>query len=193
MDKYLGSWERRLHDSSSTGSWCLPLWPQARSAGGSRRVLVPHFEGMVSEAACGCFEDTEEFHVRCREGYELHVRGRALHELSRVVNDTLRTSLSRPDPWCCRHSWRCTSRQTAAWRNCVLRSSPSSSGLSIKGGLPLPSVGFFRGSFQGESESSAATFYTVTDSSKFGGGHCCRGAGSENGAISAPSIRSRRG
>ena len=65
-------------------------------------------EGIVFEAACGSFENAEE-------GYELHVRGRTLHELRRVA---------------------------AAWRNCVPRSSPSSSsGLSSKGGLPWPSVG----------------------------------------------------
>ena len=54
---------------------------------------MPESEGMVFEAACGYFENTAEFRVRCLKGYELHVRCRALHELSRVVNDTLRTSV----------------------------------------------------------------------------------------------------
>ena len=48
--------------------------------------------GKLFEAASGCFENTAELRVRFRKGRESRVRGRALHELSRVANDTLRTS-----------------------------------------------------------------------------------------------------
>ena len=43
LDKYLGSWRRPLHDWRFAGSWPLPLWPQARSAGCGRRVLCAWF------------------------------------------------------------------------------------------------------------------------------------------------------
>ena len=33
-----------------------------------RRVSLPDSEGMVFEAACGSFENAEEFHVLYREG-----------------------------------------------------------------------------------------------------------------------------
>ena len=52
-----------------------PLRPQAGE------FSAPDSEGKALETACGCFENAEEFHGRYREGYELHVRGRALHEL----------------------------------------------------------------------------------------------------------------
>ena len=42
---------------------------------------APDSDGVLFEAACGCFEITAEFHVRCRKRHELRVRGRALHEL----------------------------------------------------------------------------------------------------------------
>ena len=72
MNKYAGWRGRSLHVWRVTGSWPLPLWPQARSAGGSREFSETDSEGTGFEGAgCslsspgrGCLENTEEFHVR---------------------------------------------------------------------------------------------------------------------------------
>ena len=95
-DKVRGEDLSRTGDRSMTGGWldrgasrCDPKRGQREVAG---EFSVTDSEGIVFDAVCGCCESEEEFHVRYREGYELRVRGRALHELRRMV---------------------------AAWRNCA--------------------------------------------------------------------------
>ena len=46
---------------------------------------MPDSEGIVFETACGWFENAETVSGRYYAGYELHVRGSALHELRRVA------------------------------------------------------------------------------------------------------------
>ena len=79
----------RGKDLSMTGgsldrgaSRCDPKRGQRQAAS---EFSVPDSEGKVFEGAGCCFENAEEFHGRHREGCELHVRGRALHELRRVA------------------------------------------------------------------------------------------------------------
>ena len=62
----------------------------------ARDFSVLESEGKLFGAACGCFDNTTEFHVRCRKGCELRGRGRALHELSHAMNVTLWASVPSP-------------------------------------------------------------------------------------------------
>ena len=81
--------ERRLHLWRLAGSW-FPQWSQARSAGGSRmRSLCPSPRVCCSRLPAAAVRTRRSSMSVAAKG------GRALHELSRVVIDTLR------NPWCC--------------------------------------------------------------------------------------------
>ena len=90
MDKYLGSWRRPLHELDRGVSRCDPKRGQ-REVAGEFSVLDP--EGMVFEAACGCIENTEEFHVCLDKG--MVQLGDSLRGYPAVLRSSRISSLSR--------------------------------------------------------------------------------------------------
>ena len=55
MDKYLGSWRRPIHVWRFAGSWPSHCDPKRSQREVADEFSVPDSEGMVFEAACGCF------------------------------------------------------------------------------------------------------------------------------------------